>query len=65
MTQEQFTETVRQMRIAQKTYFKSPTGSSVKFAALDESRRLEKQVDALLENHAKCGQFQEPQTKLF
>ena len=42
-------EEVRKMRAVQKTFFRSPQGSAAKVAALEESRRLEKWVDAALE----------------
>lgn len=42
-------EEVRKMRTVQKKFFRSPQGSAAKVAALEESRRLERWVDAALE----------------
>lgn len=42
-------EETRKMRAAQKAFFKSPQGSAAKIAALENSRRLERWVDAALE----------------
>lgn len=44
MTPEQFKQLVKEMREAQKQYFKTRD-----YAVLDKSKKLEKQVDAELE----------------
>lgn len=42
-------EEVRKMRTIQKTFFRSPQGSAARNTALEDSRRLERWVDAALE----------------
>lgn len=53
MTKEEFVKLVKNMRTAQKTYFRTEPNTLQKSQALQRSRTLEKEVDAAIDEEDK------------
>jgi hypothetical protein len=49
-TLKEFALLVQKLRTAQRGYFKAQPGTAAKYTFLDESKKLEKQVDQALED---------------
>lgn len=58
---DKLAELLNLLRKAQRTFFASPIGSNVKFVALAESKRLEKELDKFLQERSEP----KPQPDLF
>lgn len=59
MTHDSFVKLVDAMRVQQRSFFKSDPNSAERRAALHESKRLEKEVDAYITKY-KQGDLQLP-----